>query len=207
MQRIGQTGYVILGLLSIQPNLSGYDMRKAVQQSVGHFWGESYGQIYPALRQLVAEKLIEPAHGTPGQRKRQEYRITKAGEDHLHHWLALPFHNDPPRNEFLLKLFFGLQATPAVALEHVKDLQQRNTSMLETLKKIEASVPQDEPPNPNLPYWMLTLSLGRALTMAALEWGEHAMKTLSDLDSAAPPGRPHHAGSRIPRGGSAAKET
>lgn len=185
MRRISQTGYVILGALSIQPNLSGYDMRKAVQQSVGYFWGESYGQIYPALKQLVAEKLIEPSHGKPAQRKRQQYRITKAGEDSLHHWLMLPFHNDPPRNEFLLKLFFGLQATPAVALGHVKDLQQRNTNMLETLKKIEASVPQDGPPNPNLPYWMLTLSLGKALTAAALEWGDRAMETLAGLEAAA----------------------
>ncbi len=206
MQRIGQTGYVILGLLSIQSNLSGYDMRKAVQQSVGYFWGESYGQIYPALKQLAAEKLIEPAHGRPAQRKRQEYRITKAGQTHLHQWLALPFHNDPPRNEFLLKLFFGLQATPAIALDHVKDLQQRNTSMLETLKLIESSVPQDGPPNPNLPYWMLTLGLGKALTHAALEWGERAMKMLAALDSAAPPDLPHEAGLHGRRGRSAAKE-
>lgn len=41
-----QTSYVILGLLSIAPNQTGYDIRKAVEETVGYFWSESYGQIY-----------------------------------------------------------------------------------------------------------------------------------------------------------------
>ena len=186
MKPLNQTAYVILGALSIQPNLSGYDMRKGVQQSVGYFWGESYGQIYPALKHLVAEKLIVPVSAKPaGRKRRQQYAITDVGRERLQQWLKLPFHNDPPRNEFLLKLFFGGQAAPGVALDHVKDVQERNRRTLETLAKIEASVPTDGPPNPNLPYWMLTLSLGKAFTLAALEWGEGAMKMLAALDASA----------------------
>jgi PadR family transcriptional regulator, regulatory protein AphA len=184
MKNVGPTGYVILGLLSVQPNLSGYDMRKAVQQSVGYFWGESYGQIYPALKRLVAEKLIEPVKAKPvGRKRRQVYAITESGRKSLRQWLALPFHNDPPRNEFLLKLFFCGEAAPGVALEHVKDLQERNRRAQDTLQQIEASVPTAGPPNPNLPYWMMTLSLGRALTEAALTWGESAMKMLAELET------------------------
>jgi len=183
MSKISGTGYVILGALSIEPNLSGYDMRKGIEQSVGYFWGESYGQIYPTLKALTAQKLIQPVESKRAGRRRQEYAITEAGRERLHAWLALPFHNDPPRNEFLLKLFFGAQAAPGVALEHVKDLQERNRRALETLDAIEASVPKEGPPNPNLPYWMLTLSLGRAFTVAALEWGESALKTLAELET------------------------
>lgn len=182
MLEVNQTGYVLLGLLSVQPNLSGYALRKGVQQSVGYFWGESYGQIYPSLKKLTAQKLIEPVNTERAGRKRQEYAITEAGRAQLRAWLALPFHNDPPRNEFLLKLFFAQQAGPGVALAHVQDVQERNRRMLETLEKIEASVPKDAPPNPNMPYWMLTLGLGKALTAAALEWGEQALKTLARLE-------------------------
>src|ERR1035441_9620557 len=49
-----RTAYVLLGLLSIEPNQSGYDLRKAIESSVGYFWGESYGQIYPTLKRLAA---------------------------------------------------------------------------------------------------------------------------------------------------------
>lgn len=184
MPKVSQTGYVILGALSIQSNLSGYDLRKGVQQSVGFFWGESYGQIYPSLKRLTAAKLIEPVKTKTAGRKRQEYAITEAGRTELRRWLALPFHNDPPRNEFLLKLFFGQQAAPGVALAHVRDVQERNRRMLETLEKIEASVPKDGPPNPSMPYWLLTLSLGKALTVAALEWGEGAIKMLAAQETA-----------------------
>jgi DNA-binding PadR family transcriptional regulator len=184
MQR-NRTAYVILGLLSIEPNKSGYDIRKAVESSVGNFWSESYGQIYPALKKLAAEGLIEPSHSTSGTRKRrQEYALTESGSACLREWLALPFQNDPPRNEFLLKLFFGHEAASGVSMGHVGELQQKNRRMLATLLEIEAYAQRQQSQNPNKPYWMLTLSLGIALTRAALDWGESALAQLAALETA-----------------------
>ena len=109
--QLNQTAYVLLGLLSIEPNLSGYDMRKMIRRSVGYFWGESYGQIYPALKRLAAAGLIAPgSSASTGRKQRRTYILTDPGRACLRQWLALPFHNDPPRNEFLLKLFFGRDA-------------------------------------------------------------------------------------------------
>jgi PadR family transcriptional regulator, regulatory protein AphA len=177
--RHNPTCYAILGLLSVQPSLSGYDMRKAVQGSIGFFWGESYGQIYPALKQLTGEGLIaQSGSGSNGRKQRQEYVLTEAGRHCLREWLAVPFRNEPVRNEFLLKLFFAREAAPGVAAAHIRDLQARNQRMLDTLRKIEASAPSQQEANPHLPYWMLTLSLGKALTCAALEWGENTLVAL-----------------------------
>ena len=180
-----RTAYVILGMLSIEPNKSGYDIRKAVESSVGHFWNESYGQIYPALKRLVAEGLIVPSRSTtvPRQR-RQEYSLTEAGHACLREWLALPFQNDPPRNEFLLKLFFGREAAPGVAIAHVRELQDRNRRMLATLLEFETMARSTPSQNPHMPYWMLTLNLGIALTRTALEWGESALAQLSSMETA-----------------------
>jgi len=87
---------------------SGYDMRKTIQGSVGYFWGESYGQIYPMLRRLTAEGLIaQSGRGGKGRGGRREYSLTAAGHARLQEWLAVPYRMDPPRDEFLLKLFFG----------------------------------------------------------------------------------------------------
>ena len=49
--------YAILGMLSIEP-MSGYDIKKEIEESISNFWTESYGQIYPVLKSLVAEKLV-----------------------------------------------------------------------------------------------------------------------------------------------------
>jgi DNA-binding PadR family transcriptional regulator len=180
-----RTAYVILGMLSIQPNLSGYEIHKAIEENFGSFWGESYGQIYPALKHLVADGLIEVREPVPDARKRrQEYELTEAGRACLREWLAKPFQNDPPRNEFMLKLFFGHEAAPGVALAHTRELQERNRRMLATLEVIEKMARAHQSKDPNLPYWMLTLGLGITLTRAALEWGESALKELADLEAA-----------------------
>jgi PadR family transcriptional regulator, regulatory protein AphA len=183
-----RTAYVILGLLSTQPNLSGsgYEIHKAIEDNFGSFWGESYGQIYPTLKRLAAEGLIEACKPASARKKRrQEYALTDAGRACLREWLALPFQNDPPRNEFLLKLFFGGEAAPGTALKHVRELQERNRRTLNTLEGIESMAREIQSQNPNKPYWMLTLGLGLALTRAALDWGEAALAELASMEAAA----------------------
>ena len=179
-----RTPYMILGMLSIQPNLSGYELHKVIEDNFGSFWGESYGQIYPALKRLSAEGLIEPCTtDSPSKKRSQQYALTDAGRTSLREWLALPFQNDPPRNEFMLKLFFGREAAPGVALAHVRELQLRNQRMLATLEGIERMAHQHQSQNPHKPYWMLTLSLGIAMTRAALEWGESALVQLTAMEA------------------------
>jgi len=187
MYDLNSTSYTILGLLSVAPDLSGYDMRKGIQNSIGYFWRESYGQLYPALKRLADEGLVAPSSsGSNGRKRRQTYIITDAGRTALRQWLALPFHNEPPRNEFLLKLFFSREAAPGVAAAHVRDLNERNRRALDMLEAIGASVPAEQGSNPHMPYWMLTLSLGKALTSAALEWGEKALAALSATEESSP---------------------
>lgn len=181
-----RTAYVILGVLSIKGNKSGYDIRKGIESSVGHFWGESYGQIYPALKRLAQQELIVPA--TPGngaRSRRQEYSITDAGRVALSEWLALPFQNDPPRNEFLLKLFFGLEAPKGVTVAHIRELQAKNERSLAQMHALQSIVPKENPNNPHLLYWMLTLELGIVMTRAALEWGESAQARLIEAEACA----------------------
>lgn len=190
-----RTAYVILGMLSIQPSLSGYELQKAIKENFGSFWRESYGQIYPSLKRMAAEGLIEPCKSASTARKRrQEYALTDTGRACLREWLARPFQNDPPRNEFMLKLFFAREAAPGVAVAHVRELQERNRHMLATLEGIEKMAHEVQSKNPNKPYWMLTLGLGKALTVAALEWGESALKELAAMEADA-------AEAEQPRGG------
>jgi DNA-binding PadR family transcriptional regulator len=181
-----RTAYVILGMLSIAPKGSGYEIHKAIQENFGSFWGESYGQIYPTLKRLAAEGLIEPCQpATAPKKRRQEYALTGAGRACLRQWLAQPFQNDPPRNEFMLKLFFGREAEPGVSVAHVRELNERNRRTLATLEGIEKMARAYQSQDPNLPYWMLTLGLGIAMTRAALEWSESALKELAALEAAA----------------------
>jgi DNA-binding PadR family transcriptional regulator len=184
-----QTAFLVLGMLSIEPNRSGYDIRKAVESSVGSFWRESYGQIYPTLKRLAAKGLIKacPSPST-GRRERQAYSITPPGVECLREWLAAPYQEDPPRNEFLLKLFFARSAHPEVATQHLTLFRRDNEDLLGALLNIEKQAKVLNAAYADLPYWLLTLSYGIAHTRASIDWSTQALEQLSLPGVAAPAG-------------------
>jgi len=180
-----QTGYVILGILAIHPNQSGYEIRKTVEQTVGFFWGESYGQIYPTLKRLAGEGLIVPSESNSSARpRRREYSITPAGYECLQDWLAMPYRDDPPRDEFLLKLFFGAEAAPSISIAHLHHFQEKNRRLLATLLELEALGHAHSSHYPGFPFWMLTLQFGLAQIRSALEWSESALAMLAAQEAA-----------------------
>ena len=80
----------ILGYLAQGPQ-HGYALRKALNLSLGTFRTLSYGSLYPALRRLEADGLIESPEDPkiPGtRRKRITYSISSAGHDYLDNQLS-----------------------------------------------------------------------------------------------------------------------
>src|SRR4051794_16363263 len=78
---------VILGLLQLGPR-SGYEIKQVVDRSTRFFWAASYGQIYPELRRLEGEGLIEGKDAPTGGRARRVFRLTRAGRKALTGWLT-----------------------------------------------------------------------------------------------------------------------
>ena len=182
--KLKPTAYVILGILAIHPNQSGYEIRKTVQQTVGFFWGESFGQIYPTLKRLLADGLIIPsASGSKTRMTRQEYSISPSGLLRLQEWLAVPYREDPPRDEFLLKLFFGAEVAPNVSATHIRRFQEQNRKVLSTLLELQALGRARSAHYPGFPFWILTLNYGVAHLRASLEWSENALAVLAALET------------------------
>ena len=107
------TEYAILGLLGhLDEPISGYDLRKVVDRSIGFIWQPSKTQLYAVLRRLVRAGLAKERHVR--QRRRPDktlYTITAAGRDSVATWLARDEdESDPDRSMFVLKLFFGAQS-------------------------------------------------------------------------------------------------
>jgi DNA-binding PadR family transcriptional regulator len=185
-----RTAYVILGILAIHDHQSGYEIRATIEQTVGFFWGESYGQLYPTLKRLVADELVVAGGADTGSRTRRSYSITAAGREVLKSWLAIPFRDDPPRDEFLLKLFFGQQAAPGISVGHIQAFQQKTRGFLDGLLELEKLAHAYNAHQPGFPYWMLTLTYGLGQLRAALVWSETALATLNAAEGVASP-NPH----------------
>src|SRR5437870_5625902 len=100
------TEVAILGVLTWGP-LSGYDLKKAIDSSVGYFWGPAKSQIYAVLPRLedagfATTRKVPQSH----RPDKTIYRITPAGRAALKSWIEdTPPPPDPDRNPLLLKIF------------------------------------------------------------------------------------------------------
>ncbi len=100
-----KTRYAILGVLNVSP-CTGYDIKKYCDNIIAHFWNENYGHIYPVLKSLQDEGLIERVEEEIQDRKKK-YAITTKGREEFINWLKEPANYQSARSEFLLKLSFS----------------------------------------------------------------------------------------------------
>ncbi len=164
-------------MLSFGP-MSGYDIRKETASSIGYFWSESYGQVYPALRDLAAAGLIHRRAGErAGRRERLVYEITEQGKDALRVWRATPPRATPVRSELLLKIFFGDRDSAGPEVAWIEQLLREESRALVELRKIRGELLR-QGDHPSLPFWLLTLSFGEHRSRANVRWCREALKLL-----------------------------
>ncbi len=178
MTQTASTDFALLGVLSIEP-MSGYDLRRHFRESLGFFWSESYGQIYPALKRLLAQGFIAAAAGAQnGRRERRAYSTTPQGRAHLRRWLARPPRPQPVRDELLLKIFLGRLAPRGASLEHIRRLRRQQEGLLASYLDIRKRVEAERPGHPHARFWDLTLQHGIEMRRARIRWCDEALTVL-----------------------------
>ena len=182
MSRQSQTELAVLGALSVEP-MTGYALRQAITGTLGHFWSESFGQIYPTLARLEAEGLIAPR--AEGRTSGQVFALTRTGRRRLVALLREPIAPAPPRNGTLLRLFFADLLAPEdrrTLVEEARDRAAESLARLAVLRaELEAEIASGA--DPGAPYRLMTLSAGEHAARAQVAW---AQETLAELDRLAP---------------------
>jgi DNA-binding PadR family transcriptional regulator len=169
---------VLLGILAIQP-MSGYDLGQNIRASVGHIWNESYGQIYPNLKKLEADGFVTAkAERQKGKPDRRIYFITEKGQERLVKWLSVQPQPEVPRNEFLLKLFFGEQIPTEILIGWVEHVIESESAVLQELTRVEREEIAQNQHYPGAPYWKMAARFGQMELKAHLNWAE---ETLAEL--------------------------
>ena len=162
---------VVLGLLTKKP-LSGYDIKAIVDRSTRFFWAASYGQIYPELRRLEAEGLIEGEDRPNGGRTRRVYHLTDAGRDELTAWLFGSTVTIELRDESLLRLFFADVLPHEQALMLLEGRKRGHEEFLDVLHAIDAR------PGTDTPFTDLVLRWGIAFNEWGAKWCEEQLERL-----------------------------
>lgn len=184
--RIGTAQFAILGLLQ-DGAMSGYDVKRAIERSVGHFWQESFGSIYPTLADLAAKGLISlvDEDTSPGGRVRKRYRLTAAGKRELVAWIERPPQAHVERNELLLKLFFGSAVGTTTAVAHLKQSLRDAEGRLEEVTELER-VLRAAPADDDAPYRLISIRLGAHGLGAHLAWCRESIARLEALGRSKP---------------------
>ncbi|GKU80564.1 PadR family transcriptional regulator [Paenibacillus sp. L3-i20] len=129
------TELVILGML-IQGKMSGYDIKKITEQSVGIFYKMSYGSLYPALKRLLESGFVTEEE-TKDSKNKKVYSITTDGQQHFMKWLSEPLQSN--KREYLIKIFFYDYLDEPTKKRNLMTYQQtiaRNISQMEVVQSI-----------------------------------------------------------------------
>ena len=82
-------------------------MKKRIDTAISFFWNGSFGNIYPALKELEEDALIKSKKTSVGGREKILYHITAKGKKELGTWLKDDQASNELRYETLLKIFFA----------------------------------------------------------------------------------------------------
>jgi DNA-binding PadR family transcriptional regulator len=179
MARSSQTETAVLGALSVMP-MTGYALREAIRDVLGHFWSESFGQIYPMLAALEERGCVE--RGEAGRPGSSTFALTASGEARLRELLAQPIQPLPPRNGLLLRLFFGRTLGPEVCRSLLLEARDEAERRLAHYEAVRRELTEEAEHAADRPYWLLTVSAGEHAARAAIDWANEALAALDELD-------------------------
>ena len=173
--------FVILGMLNNKP-MTGYDIKKNLTKTnMDSFWGISYGQIYPSLRDLEKEgsitKEIEINENGPNRKK---YSITSEGAAKLKQWLLQPAEPEKIRIETLLKVAFGENITKNELIKHLTKFKERCSCRLQNAIAFEKEIKSNMDKNEKSFFLFLTLLLGKNFEKAGIEWTDTAIQLIEE---------------------------
>ena len=82
------TSWAVLGMLTFGEELTGNDLKKWADWSVGFFyWSPSISQVYAELKKLESIGFVESrVVSEPGVRGKRLYSITQSGTDAVRTW-------------------------------------------------------------------------------------------------------------------------
>lgn len=152
-----------------------YELKRAVENSVGYFWPFPHAQLYSEPKRLVELGLLD-VHTEEEGRRRQTYTTTDAGGAALRAWLAEPTEEQMQvRDVAELKLFFGEFASGDDVLGLAREQVEQHRGRIGVYEAMQARFRGRD----DIADRMVPLRLGLAMEYAALDFWEKLVKQRS----------------------------
>lgn len=124
---------------------TGYELKKTMEQSFGHFLDVSYAAIYPALAELHRQGLVDCREVRQRTRPDKKiYRINAAGRDAFRQSLLNSPGRHRLRSEFLALVFFAEFLPPG----HIQQVAEARITEFEAVAQQAERLLAEEPDLP-----------------------------------------------------------
>lgn len=171
--------YIIMGMVFYEA-LTGYDIKKHIEEGIGVFYKASYGSLYPSLKKLTNQGYLTMFEQPQGGRQKKYYQITEQGKAIFLEWLSTPVENDSDNH--LAKVFFFDRLPPDVRNQLLHEYELNNIQYLRKLLELEKHYEKME--NKDCFYYKLsTLYYGIRVIQDSIAWCQHIreQKPLADF--------------------------
>lgn len=173
--------YALLGFLNYAP-LTGYDLKKILDDSTNFFWSAQTSQIYRELKALEKEgyidSIVKPSEKGPDRR---EYRITESGVSHLKDWVVEAHTDESMRNEFMIWLLFSSQISIDELYfqiqKKLKEYQKEYQMLMMVEKGIQEYAKMFGKEDEKF-YWKMVIKRGFYDVEAKVRWAEDILKEI-----------------------------
>ncbi len=168
----------------IDADLSGYELARDFETSMGFFWHASHQQIYLELHKLAEKAWLNKREVQQrGKPNKIVYGLTKAGRDALAEWVHKESRHRAAKDELVIKLY-NLSADNAAHL--AAEISERRKQMMKLLYVYEKirlrhyADPTSLPTRSKGAYLALTRGLGQGQQFLA--WCDEALELIGSVD-------------------------
>ncbi|HDY82000.1 MAG TPA: PadR family transcriptional regulator [Halieaceae bacterium] len=169
----------------IEDDLSGYELAKDFEASLGFFWNASHQQIYQELRKLAEKKWLNKREvSQSGKPNKIVYGLTRAGQDALAEWVYGTTKTQAAKDELLIKLYNLSGDNAAHLTSEISGRREQMMRLLYLYEKIRLrhyDDPQTLPTRRKGVY--LALASGIAQGEQFLAWCDEAMELLATVEA------------------------
>jgi len=174
-------GEAILVCLTEHP-MTGYELAKTFDASIGFFWRASHQQIYRELQQLRGEGLLDSEDIIQvGRPNKTIYTISEKGLERIRNWSRELGDRPPVRDNMLLKLYaFDKIDLDALATEIANRLA-KHKARLAIYERILAKRYSGRGLDVRETGRLLGLKVGLMTERGYVSWCEEALATLASI--------------------------
>lgn len=170
---------VIVGMVLDKP-ITGYDIKKHIENGIGVFYKASFGSLYPALKKLSEKGHLAMREESQGNRHKKYYIATEQGKLAFFNWLSSPINFNDGTDNHLVKVYFFDKLPNDIRNRQLKEYEISNTNYLRKLQELEKHFSENE----NCVYFKLsTLYYGICIVQQNINWCRHLQenKPLTEL--------------------------